>query len=39
MNIAHIKRFVNSGLVPIDKMIGRENDNNENSLYSRQKKC
>lgn len=39
MNIAQIKRFVNSGLVPIDKMIGKENDNNENSLYSRQKKC
>lgn len=36
MNIGQIKRFVNSGLEPINKMIGYADDGNENSLYTRQ---
>lgn len=38
MNIAQIKRFVNDGLVPINKLIGTPSDTEEgNSLYSEQK--
>lgn len=40
MNIAQIKRFVNDGLTPINKLIGAPSDTEEgNSLYSKQKKC
>lgn len=39
MNIGEIKRFVNDGLVPVNRLIGSPSDTeNNNTVYGLQKK-